>query len=142
MKSSRLAVAALAVVAVLTGTAFGLRFVVPGQAAPKRPADKAPVSDSCEPPMTVEARYGAVPVAEQSRQAVAVTGSARGTRLTLTTPGGWQGQAGLTFKNASPPMRFTITLARMPSYDLESLTIASGSVSLAVGHVSASPTTS
>jgi hypothetical protein len=91
--------------------------------------------------MTVEARHGAVPVPEQSRQAVAVASSARGTTLTLKTPGGWQGSTSLTFKNGAPPMRFSLILAQLPSYNLESLTVASGNLSLAVGPVSAGATT-
>jgi hypothetical protein len=139
MKSRMLVLAALAPV-LLTGTR--LREIAPvSSPAPKRPAAKAPASDPAEPPLKIEARYGAVPVPEQARQAVAVASSARGTRLTLNTPGGWQGQASLTFKGCAPPMRFTLTLARMPSYDLGSLTLVSGKLALAVGPVSATPTT-
>jgi hypothetical protein len=131
MKTSRLAVMALATTVVLSGTAFGLRYLLPGPPAPKRPATLAAVSDPAEPPLKVEVSTGgpAKPV------------TAAGTTLKFDTTGASHGQANLTFKNASPPMGFTLTLAKMPSYDLESLTIASGSLSLAVGPVSASPTT-
>src|SRR5262245_19319516 len=112
MKSSRLAVMALAATVVLTGPALGLRYLLPGPPAPKRPAGKPPASDPAEPPLKAEVSTGgpARPV------------TAAGTTLKFDTTAAPHGQAGLTFKGASPPMRFTLTLAKMPSYDLESLT--------------------
>jgi hypothetical protein len=149
MKSSRLAVMALAATVLLTGPAFGLRYLVQGPPAPKRPADKPPVSDPAEPPMTVLASYddkapdGAprIPRGGRTGRPVAVAGGPKGVTLTLDTLGTWQGWSTLTFKNAAPPMRFTLRLAKMPSYDLGALTLASGNVSLTVESVSASPTT-
>src|SRR5262245_3802721 len=107
--SGLLALAALAaLVAVgMTGAGFG---VVPPAAttpAPKRPASPAPVSDPAEPPLTVEASSGG--------SGATVAGSARGTAVKFNTTGAWQGQAGLTFKSGAPPMRFTLTLAKMPN---------------------------
>jgi len=129
-------------------------------AARPAPGAKAPAADPAEPPMTVEVSYtgaaggampGPVPGAPGARAApgarrgpaadVAVSTGARGATLTLDTPGGWQGSARLAFKDAAPPMRLTLTLAKMPNYDLESLTLTSGKLALAVGPVSASPTT-
>jgi hypothetical protein len=128
MKSSNLAVAALVAGVALVGAARAKDIAVLAPPAPQRPAGKALVNDPAEPPLNVEG-------------AAAVTGSARGTRLTLNTTGSSQGQAGLTFKNAAPPMRFSLTLAKMPSYNLETLTLSSGNLSLSVGPVSAGPTT-
>src|SRR5262249_58664482 len=107
MKSSRLAVMALAAPVALAGPALGLRSLLPGPPAPKRPAGKPPVSDPAEPPLKVEVSTGgpARPV------------TAAGTTLKFDTTGASHGQAGLAFKGASPPMRLTITLGKMPSYD-------------------------
>jgi hypothetical protein len=114
--------------------------------APPRPIAKAPatVSDPAEPPVKVEAAYddeGAVPAPGQARQAVAVAASARGTTLTLNTPGWYKGSAWLTFNNPAPPMRFTIRLAGLHELDLEKLSLSSGRLSLHVGPVTASGTT-
>ena len=132
MKRSMLALVALAAAAAAAGAGFGKGRPLVSSPAPKRPPTKALASDPAEPPLTVEASGGA---------GLAVASGARGTALKFSTSGAWQGSAGLTFKNAAPPMRFTLTLARMPNYDLESLTVVSGSLSLAVGAVSASGTT-
>src|SRR5262249_27803145 len=43
--------------------------------------------------------------------------------------------------NGAPPMRLKLTLAQMQQYDLGSLTLTSGKLSLQVGRVSSSPTT-
>jgi hypothetical protein len=131
MKSRMLVLAALAPV-LLTGAR--LREIAPiTSPAPKRPAAKAPVSDPAEPPLNVEVSSG--------NSGVAVASGARGAAVRFSTPGSWQGSAGVTFKNAAPPMRLTLTLARMPNYDLQSLTLVSGNLSLAVGPVSAGATT-
>jgi hypothetical protein len=131
--SGKLVLAALvALVAVgMTGAGFVL-FVPPAvtSPAPKRPPAKAIVSDPAEPPLTAEVSLGG--------PAKPVTVAGTTFKFDATSP--WQGTAALTFKNA-PPMRFTLTLAKMPAYDLESLTLSSGGVSLAVGNVSASATT-
>jgi hypothetical protein len=132
MQSSRLAFVALAAVA-LAGAARGKEIAPVPQPAPKRPPAKPLVSDPAEPPLKVEVSSGG--------SGVAVASSARGTAVRFDTPGGWQGSAGLTFKDGAPPMRFSLTLAKMRSYDLESLTLVSGSLVLAVGPVSAAPTT-
>jgi hypothetical protein len=118
--------------------------------APKRPAALAPVSDPAEPPMTVGVHYDVNPpgrfVARTGRNAsvartLTVAGGARGTTLTLDTPGWRQGWATLTFKGAAPPMRLTMRLARLQELDLEKLTVSSGRVSLHVGPVTATPST-
>jgi hypothetical protein len=133
MQSSRLAVMSLAAVAALTGTALGLRIVPPSPPAPPRPAGQALVSDPAEPPLGAEVSSGG--------SGLTVASSARGTALKLNTTGAWQGAAALTFKTGAPPMRLTLTLAGMPNYDLESLTVTGGNLSLAVGPVSSTPTT-
>src|SRR5262245_57889636 len=122
MQSSRLAVAALAAAVVFTGTALACRGRAPDHPAPPRPAGTALVSAPAGPSVNVEG-------------AATIAGSARGTRLTLNTTGASQGSAGLTFKNAAPPMHFTLTLAQMLNYNLESLTLSSGRLSLEVGAV-------
>jgi hypothetical protein len=132
MQSSRLAVAALMAGVVLAGAARGEKMPVPTQPAPKRPASLAPVNDPAEPPLSAEVSSGG--------SGLTVASSARGTTLKFNTPGTWQGSAALTFKR-SAPMRFTLTLAQMPSYNLEALTLTCGKVSLAVGPVSAGATT-
>src|SRR5262245_17673438 len=134
MKSCMLALAALAAVALTGAARGGLELEAPMTSpAPKRPAAKAPVSDPAEPPLTVEVSSGG--------SALSVASSERGAALKFNTPGSSQGSAGLTFKNAAAPMRFTLTLAGLPSYDLQSLTLVSGKLALAVGPVSATPTT-
>jgi hypothetical protein len=132
MTSGKLAVAALAAVA-LTGAALGGLIVPLTQPAPKRPADKAPASDPAEPHLKVEVSAGG--------SGATVTGSARGTAVKFNTSGPWHGSANVTFKNSAPPMRFSLILAQMQSFNLESLALTSGCLSLAVGPVSASPTT-
>jgi hypothetical protein len=130
--SGKLGLAALAALVVVGMTGARLRELAPVTSpAPKRPPAKAIVSDAAEPPMTVD-----VSTAGPAQPVTAV-----GTTLKFNTTGAWQGSAGLTFKNTAPPMRFTLTLAKVPNYDLESLTITSGSLSLAVGAVSAGGTT-
>lgn len=131
MKRSMLVLAALAPF-VLTG-AYLRELSIISVPAPKRPPAKALGSDPAEPPLKV--------VASSAGDGPAVTSSARGTVVKCSTSGGSRGSAALTFKNAAPPMRFTLTLAKMPNYDLASLTLVSGTLSLAVGPVSASPTT-
>src|SRR5207249_539769 len=66
---------------------------------------------------------------------------AKGTTLTLNTPGSYRGTARLTFKNSAPPMRLTLRLARMPNQDLGELTLSSGALKLPVGAVGAGATT-
>jgi hypothetical protein len=130
MKRSMLALAALAPF-VLTG-AYLREIAIAEVPAPKRPAAKAPVGDPAEPPLKVGLVTGG--------SGVAVASSARGTAVKFNTSGSWQGSAGLAFKNAAP-MRFTLTLAKMPNYDVESLTLTSGNLALAVGPVSSSGAT-
>src|SRR5262245_58438577 len=67
----------------------------------------APVSDPAEPPLKVEATFARPHEPASPRQSVEVTSSARGTVLTLNTPGSWRGSASLTVKGAAPapPMR-------------------------------------
>jgi hypothetical protein len=132
MKRSMLALVALAAAVAVAGAGFGKGIALVEAPAPKRPPAQAPVSDPAEPPLMVEAQGGA---------GLTVASSARGTALKLNASGSWQGSAALAFKSGAPPMRFTLTLARMPNCDLESLTLVSGSLSLAVGAVSASGTT-
>jgi hypothetical protein len=132
MKRSMLAFVALAAVA-LTGAARGKEIAPVTSPAPKRPPAKAAVSDPAEPPLKVEV--------SADGSGVAVASSARGTAVKFNTSGSSQSSAGLTFKGCSPPMRFTLTLSKMPNYDLESLSIVSGNLALAVGPVSAGATT-
>ena len=61
--------------------------------------------------------------------------------MRVNTTQSWQGSASLSFKGCAPPMRLTLTLAQMQQYDLGSLTLTSGRLSLAVGRVSSAPTT-
>jgi hypothetical protein len=131
------ALAALAAVAA-AGAGFGPLVVVPASPAPKRPAGQALVADPAEPPVAAQVSFPDNGVA--GRTVAAVSGPS-GATLTLDTPGAWQGRAALTFKGAAPPMRLTLRLAKMPNYDLESLTLTSGRLTLAVGHVTASVTT-
>jgi hypothetical protein len=132
MKSSRLAVAALAAV-VFAGAASACKLPALTSPAPPRPAGQAPVSDPAEPPLSAEVSPGG--------SGLTVASSARGTTLKFNTTGTWQGSAGVNFKEGAAPMRFTLTLAQMPNYNLESLTLTSGGLSLAVGPVSAGSTT-
>ena len=81
------------------------------------------------------------PLAGWAGRPVAVAAGPRGTTLTLDTPGSWQGRAALTFKGSVPPMRLALRLMKMPNYDQEVLTLTSGSLSLAVGPVTAGVTT-
>jgi hypothetical protein len=156
MTSSKLMALALCALAALAGAAAAEKLVLRARPAPQNQRAEAPVSDPAEPPMTVEVSFGAAgaggpggPRAARAvgarggvgSAAVAVASSARGTTLTLNTPGSWQGTANLTFKNAAPPMRFTLRLARMPSHDLSSLSIRSGSLTLPVGPVGTTATT-
>jgi len=142
MKTGRLAYVALAAVVVVAGAAGARGFVPPGGGfgpgpigapAPPRPAGAAPVSDPAEPQPSAEVTAGG--------SGVTVASSARGTALKFSTTGAWQGSAGLRFKGCAPPMRLTLTLAGMQNYDLESLTLTSGRLSLPVGRVSTAPTT-
>jgi hypothetical protein len=133
MKRSMLAFLALAAVLLPAAPGGYGPLVIPmSSPAPKKPAGTAPVSDPAEPAPKVELSSGG--------SGLSVASSARGTAVKFRTTGAWQGSAGLTFKGA-PPMRFTLTLAQMPAHDLASLTVVSGSLSLAVGPVSASATT-
>lgn len=132
MKSGTLAFVTL--VALAAAARGGLEIEVPLiSPAPKRPPAKAAVSDPAEPPLTV--------AASSAGPSPAVTSSARGTVIKLNAPGSSRGSVGLTFKGSAPPMRLTLTLAQMPSYDLESLTLNSGTLALAVGPVWSAPTT-
>jgi hypothetical protein len=100
-------------------------------------------SDPGEPTLRVEVSFGnsangGLPRAgrdTEKTQAVDVVSGARGTVLTLNTPGSWQGSANLTFKGGAPPMRFTLKLARVPNCNLSSLTLSSGSLALRVSNV-------
>jgi len=141
MKTGRLALVALAAAA-LAGAALARGLVPPGGGfgpgpvgapAPARPAGTAPVADPAEPAPKVEVSAGG--------SALSIASSARGTALKFNTSGAWQGSAGLTFKGGAPPMRLTLTLAQMQQYDLGSLTLTSGKLSLRVGRVTATPTT-
>jgi hypothetical protein len=132
MTTRRLAVAALAA-AVFAGPAGALRFPAPASPAPPRPAGAAPVSDPSEPQLSAEVSSGG--------SGLTAASSARGTALKFSTAGAWQGSAALTFKGCAPPMRLTLTLAQMQRYDLETLTLTSGRLSLPVGRVTATPTT-
>jgi hypothetical protein len=134
MQTSRLALAALAALAVVGTAGAYLGELAPVTSpAPKRPPTKALVSDPAEPPLKVEV--------SADGSGVAISSGPRGAAVRFNTPGSSQGSAGVTFKNAAPPMRFTLTLANMPNYNLESLTLVSGGLSLAVGPVSAGGTT-
>jgi hypothetical protein len=100
-------------------------------------------TDPAEPPVQVEmtspgyyARAGAA-----GGQKVEVTSGARGTTLKLPTSGAYTGSASVTFKNSAPPMRFKMQLSRLQNYDLQTLSLTSGSVTLQVGSVSTSATT-
>jgi len=102
----------------------------------------AAASDPAEPPMQVEMTSAAYHTrGGVNPQKVAVSSGARGTVLKLPTTGAYTGSAELTFKNSAPPMRFRIELTGLQSYDLSSLTLTSGSVSLAVGQVGTGGTT-
>lgn len=108
------------------------------------PATKLAPSDPVEPPVKVEATQSGdvgARALQQAAGALEVSSGARGTTLKLTTLGGYAGSAKLTFKTAAPPMRFTLKLARLPAADLSSLTLTSGSLTLALGGVSTSATT-
>src|SRR5262245_2316839 len=133
--SGKLVLAALAALVAVGMTGAGLYIVPPAATspAPKRPPAKAIVVDPAEPQLNVDLSFG--PTA--AKQVTA----ARTTLKFDTPPGSWQGSAGLTFKNGAPPMRLTLTLAKMQNFDLRSLTISSGSLVLAVGQVTGSPTT-
>src|SRR5262249_49312209 len=132
MRSSWLALAALTA-AVITGAAYGKRILPLPQQAPARPAGQAVVSDPAEPQLKGE---GAA-----RTSGLVVASSARGTSVRVNTTQSWQGSASLSFKGCAPPMRLTLTLAQMQQYDLGSLTLTSGRLSLAVGRVSSAPTT-
>jgi hypothetical protein len=136
MKTGRLAFVALAA-GVLAGVAEGRGFGRGGAPlaapAPPRPAGAAAVSDPAEPQPGAEVTSGG--------SGLSVASSARSTTLKFNTSGAWQGSAGLTFKKGAPPMRFTLTLAQMQQYDLGSLTLTSGKLSLQLGRVSSTPTT-
>ena len=144
MRGSMLAVAAAVI---LAGAAPGERCLLRplSQPASKRPAGLTAVADPAEPPMAVQASCdeGGLrpPQSAWAGRPVAVAAGPKGTTLTLETPTWTQGRAALTFKNAAPPMRFSLRLLKMPPYDQEAFTLTSGTLSLAVGPVSASVTT-
>jgi len=100
-------------------------------------------SDPAEPPVQVEMTDSNLytPRGGLAAHKVEVTSGAKGTTLKLPTSGSYTGSASVTFKNSAPPMRFKMELSRMPSYDLSSLTLTSGSVSLSVGQVGTAGTT-
>jgi hypothetical protein len=91
---------------------------------------RGPVSDPAEPALKAEATFGG------PAQPVTVAGTA----LKVNTSGAFQGSGSLTLPGAAP-MRVKLTLAQMPNYDLETLTVTSGNLSLAVGRVSSGTTT-
>lgn len=132
MKISRLVVVTLAAV-VFAGAASACKLPALTSPAPPRPAGTAPVSDPAEPQLSAEVTAGG--------SGLTVASSARGTALKINTTGPWQGSAALTFKGGAPPMRLTLTLAQMPAHDLDSLTLTSSRLSLAVGRVTAGATT-
>src|SRR5262245_36700703 len=105
-----------------------------------------PDPDLAEPPLRVEVsqtsdtQFATKAFAERDAK-VQVTSNARGTILTLATPGGYSGSANLTFKNTAPPMRFTMQLTGMPEYDLHRLSVSAGRITLAVGAVGTAATT-
>jgi hypothetical protein len=153
MRVKTLTVAALAWAALGLVGAQGREIILVDRPAPKpvvkEDAKSAAVNDPAEPPLKVEvsfsndvnarfigeARGGRLVRGGRAGQKVEVASSARGTVLTLNTPGGWQGSANLTFKDSAPPMRFTMRLTRVPNYDLSSLTLTSGALSLQAGNV-------
>jgi len=153
MTSSKLMALALCALPALAGAAAAEKLVLRPQPAPRNQRVEAPAHDPAEPPLAVEVSFGATAAYGNMRAAravggrggagaaVAVAGSARGTTLTLSTPGSWQGTANLTFKNAAAPMRLTMRLAGMPSHDLSNLTLTSGSLALQVGAVGKAATT-
>jgi hypothetical protein len=128
------------VVASAAAAGFGKRpFII----VPPAPPAKAPVGDPSEPPLRAEVAYedhGRAPAPGQGKRVSAVS-SAKGTTLTLDTPGWYKGSAWLTFKEAAPPMRFTVRLACLHELDLESLTVRAGRLNLGVGPVGAGGTT-
>src|SRR5262245_1827088 len=133
MKTGRLALVALATVVALAGAARAKRIVPAGgfgpgplgTPAPPRPAGAAAVSDPAEPQPSAALTAGG--------SGLTVASNAKGTTLKFSTGGAWQGSAGLSFKNGAPPMRLKLTLAQMQQYDLGSLTLTSGKLSLQVG---------
>jgi hypothetical protein len=162
MRIKTLTMAALAWAGLGLVAAQGKEIVIlPEAAKPDVKEEKATAvpNDPAEPPLKVEVSYGNSDLdARMIREVrtgrvvrggaraaadktVAVASSARGTLLTLNTPGTWQGSAKLTFKDSAPPMRFKMKLARMPGYDLQALTLSSDSLSLAVGGVTSGGTT-
>lgn len=95
-------------------------------------------ADPGEPPLQVEmttpfAGRGFGPNAAGTK--VEVTSGPRGTMLKVPTNGSWSGSTSLKFKNTAAPMRFTVQLTGLPQYDLQSLSLTSGSVTLQVGSV-------
>jgi hypothetical protein len=122
------------------GKAANLVRVQPPAAADGK--STATSSDPAEPPLQVEMDAASHAEARTGIGGkVKVTSSARGTTLNVPTTGGYSGIARLTFKSGAPPMRFTVRLSRVPNYDLQSLSLTSGSVTLQVGGVSTSATT-
>lgn len=98
-----------------------------------------------EPPVKVEASLNAAAGGRATRGvtagAVETTSGPAGTKLKLATHGSMSGSWSLDFKSGPPPMRFTLTLTRMPNYDLSTLTLTSGKLSLPVGRVSTAAAT-
>jgi hypothetical protein len=102
-------------------------------------------SDPAEPPLQVEVKYtGAFTgsrVGAPPGQKIAVGSGARGTMLTVPSHHGTDGTVELTFKNSAAPMRFTTRLTGMPPYDLSTLSLTSGSLTLQVGSLGTAATT-
>jgi hypothetical protein len=122
------------------GLAAGLR----AEGDPAEPAPKVTVTfggDAANAELQRAVRVrGRLPAPVVIEDALKVAGSARGTTLTVNTPGSWNGSAKLTFAGA-PPMRFMVKLARMPNTDLDDLKLTSGSLTLPIGPLTAATTT-
>lgn len=141
MTCGKLVAASLALALALAASAEAKkRIFIP---APPAPPAKAPVGDPAEPPLRAEVAYddfGRKPAVPGGALVTAVA-SAKATTLTLDTPGRYRGSARLTFKQAAPPMRFTVRLARVQEMDLDELTVSDGRLNLPVGRVTATQTT-
>jgi hypothetical protein len=136
-----LAWATLGVAGALAG--YGNFIALPPPPAGEAPKAPAAVNDPAEPLLQVEmtSSAGNFRRGGGGGQKVEVASSARGTTLKVPTSGGYNGTADLTFKNGAPPMRFTTRLTGMQNYDLQSLSITSGSLTLQIGQVGTSATT-
>jgi hypothetical protein len=102
-------------------------------------------SDPAEPTLEVEAVSGTTGIISARRppgtHQLRVSSGPRAPTLTVPAPHASNGLVRLTFRNAAPPMRFTLRLTGMPGCDLDTLRLSSGSLSLALGEVTTSATT-